>query len=475
MPWDGDRAVGRRGPGRTARRQRARGSPAGRDESISSRSGRRTACSTSSPTAPAGGTSTAGADGGDRAAPRRWRPSSGRPQWSLRHVDLRLRRSADRLVCGFVQRRRLAAGAARPARRSASTRSTRLLHEHLARPRGAGPGACSSAGSPSEPPALVELDLASGQSGVVRRSAGRSATASGPMFSRPEPIEFPTEGGRDRPRLLLSAAQPRLRARRPARRPPLLVMSHGGPTVGGVEHAARSRSSTGPAAASPCSTSTTAAAPATAAPIASGSNGQWGVVDVDDCVNGARYLVAARPDRRARWRSRGGSAGGYTTLCALTFRDVFKAGASYYGISDLEALARDTHKFESRYLDRLIGPYPRGAATLPRALADPPRRPPVVPGDLLPGPRGQGRAAEPGRGDGRRRSRPGACRSPTSRSPASSTASARPRTSSARSTPSCISTPCAASCVRGSASDGRKDRRTGRRVDASARRTGGCA
>ncbi|HEY9861263.1 MAG TPA: prolyl oligopeptidase family serine peptidase, partial [Candidatus Obscuribacterales bacterium] len=54
----------------------------------------------------------------------------------------------------------------------------------------------------------------------------------------------------------------------------------------------------------------------------------------------------------------GGSAGGYTTLCALVFRDVFKAGASYYGVSDLEALARDTHKFESRYLDGLIGPYP---------------------------------------------------------------------------------------------------------------------
>jgi dipeptidyl aminopeptidase/acylaminoacyl peptidase len=56
---------------------------------------------------------------------------------------------------------------------------------------------------------------------------------------------------------------------------------------------------------------------------------------------------------------RGGSAGGYTTLCALTFHDLFRAGASYYGVSDLESLARDTHKFEARYLDRLIGPYPR--------------------------------------------------------------------------------------------------------------------
>ena len=85
---------------------------------------------------------------------------------------------------------------------------------------------------------------------------------------------------------------------------------------------------------------------------------------------------AARPTAQ-RLAIRGGSAGGYTTLCALTFRDVFRAGASHYGISDLEALANDTHKFESRYLDRLVGPYPAGARPLPRALADPPRRPAV--------------------------------------------------------------------------------------------------
>src|SRR5207249_4030914 len=87
-------------------------------------------------------------------------------------------------------------------------------------------------------------------------------------------------------------------------------------------------------------------------------DGQWGIVDVDDCVNAARYLAErgeADPDRLA---IRGSSAGGYTTLCALTFRDAFKAGASYFGIGDLEAMARDTHKFESRYLDRMIGPYP---------------------------------------------------------------------------------------------------------------------
>ncbi|MDH5703802.1 MAG: prolyl oligopeptidase family serine peptidase, partial [Aigarchaeota archaeon] len=87
-------------------------------------------------------------------------------------------------------------------------------------------------------------------------------------------------------------------------------------------------------------------------------NGQWGVVDVDDCVNGARYLVERGEVDCDRLAIRGGSAGGYTTLCALVFRTTFKAGASYFGVSNLEALAKETHKFESRYLDRLIGPYP---------------------------------------------------------------------------------------------------------------------
>ena len=81
-------------------------------------------------------------------------------------------------------------------------------------------------------------------------------------------------------------------------------------------------------------------------------------MDVGDCVDGATFLIAqglADPDRIV---ITGGSAGGYTTLCALAFRDFFKAGASHYGISDAASLARDTHKFERRYLDWLIGPYP---------------------------------------------------------------------------------------------------------------------
>src|SRR6185295_20411469 len=81
-------------------------------------------------------------------------------------------------------------------------------------------------------------------------------------------------------------------------------------------------------------------------------------VDVDDCANGARYLVKRGEVDGNRLMITGGSAGGYTTLCALTFRDTFNAGASHYGVSDAEALAKETHKFESRYLDGLMGPYP---------------------------------------------------------------------------------------------------------------------
>ena len=91
-------------------------------------------------------------------------------------------------------------------------------------------------------------------------------------------------------------------------------------------------------------------------------HGQWGVTDVDDCVNALLWADAQGLVDQHKAAIRGSSAGGYTTLAALAFRDVFKAGACYYGISDLETLINDTHKFESRYLDRLIGPYPAAAA-----------------------------------------------------------------------------------------------------------------
>ena len=87
--------------------------------------------------------------------------------------------------------------------------------------------------------------------------------------------------------------------------------------------------------------------------------GKWGIVDVDDCCNAAKYLAKRGLVDGRRLAITGGSAGGYTTLAALTMRDTFTAGASHYGVSDCEALAKETHKFEAHYLDRLIGPYPQ--------------------------------------------------------------------------------------------------------------------
>ena len=92
-------------------------------------------------------------------------------------------------------------------------------------------------------------------------------------------------------------------------------------------------------------------------------DGAWGVVDVEDAVAAARHLADTGVVDPTRLAIRGGSAGGFTTLAALCFHGTFAAGTSRYGVVDLAALARDTHKFESRYLDRLVGPLPATQAT----------------------------------------------------------------------------------------------------------------
>jgi dipeptidyl aminopeptidase/acylaminoacyl peptidase len=140
-------------------------------------------------------------------------------------------------------------------------------------------------------------------------------------------------------------------------KPPLLVFSHGGPTgatSGSLSLSIQYWTSRGFAVLDVNYGGSTGYG----RPYRELLTGQWGIVDVDDCANGALYLVAQDRVDGERLAIRGGSAGGYTTLSALTFRDVFHVGASHYGVSDLAALAKDTHKFESRYLDRLVGPYP---------------------------------------------------------------------------------------------------------------------
>src|SRR5947207_50170 len=208
--------------------------------------------------------------------------------------------------------------------------------------------------SSTEPTSIVSLNLTTKELEVLRRS--REIEVDAGYLANPRAIEFPTEGG-------LTAhgyfypPQNRDYVGPADEKPPLLVMSHGGPT---------SATSTSLRYTTQYWTSRGIAVLDVNYGGSSGYGreyrerlkGQWGIVDVDDCVNGARYLVEAGAVDGNRLAIRRGSAGGYTTLCALTFRDAFKAGASHYGISDLEALAKDTHKFESRYLDGLIGPYP---------------------------------------------------------------------------------------------------------------------
>lgn len=209
-------------------------------------------------------------------------------------------------------------------------------------------------GSPINVVSITQLDLETGTFETLRRSNDLEIDAK--YFSVPRPIEFPTEAGLTAHGFFYPPQNPDFRAPE-NERPPLIVKSHGGPT---------SAASTALSLSIQYWTSRGFAVLDVNYGGSSGYgrqyrerlNKKWGIVDVDDCVNGARYLVRKDEVDGKRLVITGGSAGGYTTLCALTFRNTFRAGASHFGVSDAEALARDTHKYESRYLDGLLGPYP---------------------------------------------------------------------------------------------------------------------
>ncbi len=210
-------------------------------------------------------------------------------------------------------------------------------------------------GSPTQPIAIVQLDLTTGKLEVLRRSS--EVTIDTDYLSQPQAIEFPTTNGQTA-YAFFYPPQNRDYTAPAGEKPPLLVKSHGGPTAAtssSLNFKIQYWTSRGIAVLDVNYRGSTGYGREYRQQL----DNQWGIVDVDDCVYGARYLVERSEVDGDRLVISGGSAGGYTTLCALTFRDTFKAGASYYGVSDLEALARDTHKFESRYLDRLIGAYPQ--------------------------------------------------------------------------------------------------------------------
>ena len=206
-------------------------------------------------------------------------------------------------------------------------------------------------GSATEPAAITRLSGSKVE--VLRASASERIARE--WISVPEAVTFNVKD-RDVHAFYYPPTNPEVTAP-PGDKPPLLVITHGGPTgatsdvldpkiqfwtsrgfaVLDVDY----RGSTG-----------------YGRPYRDRLKGQWGIVDVEDAVGGAEAMVAAGKADPERLIIRGGSAGGYTTLAALTFHETFKAGASYYGISDLEVLQSDTHKFEARYNDSLIGPWP---------------------------------------------------------------------------------------------------------------------
>ena len=279
----------------------------------------------------------------------------GLPQWIFTMSTYGFE-SADALICTYIE-----GGMQQVARLHTKTLALTpvgLPYSSIGGLRVNGTIAAFGAGSPTKPGAIATLDLASEAIEELRYSS--TVEVDEEYLSIPKVIEFPTTNGLTAYGFYYPPTNKDYTAP-DDETPPLLVKIHGGPT------------------ASTSATFDLRIQYWTSRGIAildvnyGGSTGygreyrerlkgQWGIVDVDDCVNGATYLVQQGKADGDRLMIDGGSAGGYTTLAALAFRDTFKAGASYYGVSDAEALAKDTHKFESRYLDSLIGAYPQQKA-----------------------------------------------------------------------------------------------------------------
>jgi len=216
------------------------------------------------------------------------------------------------------------------------------------------------AGSPTSTRVVLRLDPQTLEPVGVLRRAMDAAPDEG-LISEPESIRFPSAGGRTAHALYYPPRNVGV-VGPDAERPPLVVLTHGGPTSdasSALDLGMQLFTSRGIAVVDVDYAGSTGYG----REYRHALDGQWGIADVEDCTAAARYLVERGDVDPERLAIKGGSAGGLTTLAALAFGDVFSAGISLYGIGDLEALARDTHKFEARYMDRLVGPYPAAATT----------------------------------------------------------------------------------------------------------------
>ena len=278
----------------------------------------------------------------------------GAPQWVFgqRFYDFS---GPDEIVCIYSD-----PGGAKLGRidlNSGHLRPIELLYTTLASVQVSGNKAAMYAGSSTLAERLLVIDLDTLAQEVVK--VANPAHIEPGYFSVPKPIEFPTEHG-----LTAHASYypPRNHGyEAPAgEKPPLVVRCHGGPTGSagpGYPFEIQYWTSRGLAVVDVNYGGSSGYGRAYRQRL----NGNWGIVDVDDCINAARYLVEkglADPDRVS---ITGGSAGGYTVLLSLTKRDFYNAGASHYGIGDLELFAQETHKFESHYGETMVGPYPERA------------------------------------------------------------------------------------------------------------------
>ena len=214
------------------------------------------------------------------------------------------------------------------------------------------------AGSATLPHRVARIDVESGTTETLRTSIESPVETA--YFSTPRVVEFPTEGGRTAYAFFYPPTNPDYDAPE-GELPPLVVESHGGPTGNATAMfslGVQFWTSRGFGFVDVDYGGSTGYGRAYRERL----NGQWGVVDLQDCVNAARYLVDEGEADGDRLLITGGSAGGYTTICALTFTDVFAAGTTYFGIADLEQFAGgETHKFELAYEHTLVGPYPERA------------------------------------------------------------------------------------------------------------------
>jgi dipeptidyl aminopeptidase/acylaminoacyl peptidase len=277
------------------------------------------------------------------------------PHWTF-GVSMYGFRSADEIVCTYIEN-----GVSRLARLLAGSAKLEPIanpYQEIRELR-VGPGFVALlGGGPTIALELARIDFANGELEVLARSI--AAPPPDAYLSVPESVSYPSSGGRTAHAFFYPPRNADCHGE-PATLPPLIVIIHGGPTSmasNTLKLATQFWTSRGFGVLDVNYGGSSGFGRA----YRDALRGQWGVVDVDDCLAGARHLVERGLADPERLIIRGGSAGGYTTLCALTFHDLFKAGASYYGVSDLKGLDQDSHKFESHYNEYLIAPAPRAEA-----------------------------------------------------------------------------------------------------------------